>query len=175
MSKKSVKSKAKPARKFSRWIRLYHDVLNDPKIGRLSSHDAWGWVRTLLVADMKEDGSLPPVADLAYLLRMSIDDASALVDRLIDLGLIDIAQRSPLVLRPHNWEHRQFKWDDADPTAAERMKRMRSKRNEQACYGRVTEICSESVSESVSVDREYSSHEEEFDTVEVHDTREVLS
>lgn len=155
-SKPRVKLKAVTPR-YSRWIRKYTEVLNDSKVCNLTDAQYRVWDYLLLIAGTAPDGALPQIDVIAFLIRKSHRDTSRAVDELIDLGLIDLVPsgdgRGP-VLKPHNWDARQFTSD----TSIMRMRRLREKRKKKGVTGRnktrdVTGdgICSESVS-SVSQD-----------------------
>jgi len=156
ISKKSGQSKTKHTKESS-WIRLYRNILTNYRIGNLSPQTGWGWVRLLLIAD-QNNGLLPPIAGIAYHLRMSQTDAKNLVEELIELGLLDVVQTGDEPsLKPHDWDRWQYRWDGKDRTVKERVKRHREKvRNghvtveERSCNGRVTVFPSVSVSASVS-------------------------
>ena len=140
--------------KYSRWIRKYTEVLWDPKIAELSDADYVAWDKLLLMAGMDQTGQghLPPIRDIAYFLRRTPNDAQKVVDHFIDCGLIDILERAGdrLVLTPHNWAGRQFRWDSADHSATERKRRSRARQKlavtgvSRSGHGHVTEISSES-------------------------------
>ncbi len=104
-----------------RWLRLYDELLNDPKVQRLEPSLFKALINLWCLAS-KHDGKLPEPADITFALRLSNEaDATALTDELLGLGLLDLGEDG--VLRPHNWESRQFK-SDRDKSA----ERMRNKR-----------------------------------------------
>jgi hypothetical protein len=119
------------------WFRLYHEFITDPLIRMLAFEDQRHFVATLC---LKASGALDkpyPSADIrqrviASLLglseeRLMASEPSALDaarQRLQRLGLIDENWQ------PINWDKRQFISDRIDPTAAERMRRYRNKRNQ---------------------------------------------
>lgn len=106
---------------MSRWFRLYgHDVLNDPKVQRLSPPLFKAWINILCAAS-ENAGIVPERADLAFLLRKSEEAVCNDVDALVSVGLLDEAEG---VTRPHNWDGRQFKADVSN----ERVKRHRERR-----------------------------------------------
>ena len=60
------------------WIKLYHEVLHDPKMGRLSDRHWRRAVELMLMAgETDETGVLPPVADMAWTLRTSEEELLA--------------------------------------------------------------------------------------------------
>lgn len=103
---------------MTRWFRLYDDVLNDPKVQRLSGDTFKFWVNMLCIAS-KNGGVLPGIEDMAFALRVSNDVCTSLIDELKTCGLIDGGKR----LVPHGWEKRQYKSD----TSTDRVKRFRER------------------------------------------------
>lgn len=92
------------------WFRFYNDVINDPKVQMLPKALRWAWVELLCLAS-KSDGLLPPVQEIAFAARSSVNDAQADLDALILAGLIDI--RPDGRLTPHNWAKRQYVSDSS--------------------------------------------------------------
>ena len=103
---------------MTRWFRLYDDVLNDPKVQRLSGESFKFWINMLCIAS-KNGGVLPSIEDMAFALRVSNDFCTSLIDDLKTCGLIDGSKR----LVPHGWEKRQYKSD----TSTDRVKRFRER------------------------------------------------
>lgn len=127
MSQRTRKVNSGPfAARYSRWIRKYTEVLNDPKIGMLSDAQYRVWDSVLLIAGTSPDGTLPNIEAIAFLLRKSETDTRRIIDELIDRGLIDIVAQADAFgkLRPHNWLARQFTSDGS----ALRMRRLRERR-----------------------------------------------
>ncbi len=54
------------------WIKLYHEILRDPKMGQLDDHT---WRRTielfLIAGEFNDSERLPPIPDTVWLLRTS--------------------------------------------------------------------------------------------------------
>lgn len=96
--------------KGNSWFRFYNDVINDPKVQLLPKALRWSWVELLCLAS-KSDGVLPPIEQIAFSARASINDAQSDIDALILAGLIDITPNGKLV--PHNWAERQFASDSS--------------------------------------------------------------
>jgi hypothetical protein len=101
-----------------RWFRLYDDVLNDPKVQRLSGETFKLWINVLCIAS-KHGGVLPKLDDLAFQLRLPALVCKTEIDTLKSAGLIDGDKN----LKPHGWEKRQYKSD----TSTERVKRFRER------------------------------------------------
>jgi hypothetical protein len=105
---------------MSRWFRFEDDdALNNPKLLRLSDRMFRIWVGLLCVAS-KNGGRLPPMEDIALMLRQPPERMAEALVSLVGAGLID---RDEHGLSPHRWEERQYKSD----SSAERMRRHRKK------------------------------------------------
>jgi len=104
------------------WIKLYTEILHDPKMGQMSEHL---WKRTmetfLLAGEENKDGMLPSLADMAWTLRV---DAEQLETDLIEL------QHLGILVFDNGWIVRKFaeRQAPADPTAADRMRRYRERK-----------------------------------------------
>lgn len=113
------------------WFRFYSDVVNDPKVQRLSPPLFKTWVNLLCLA-AERDGQLPSIDDMAFQLRLSVHEAQQQIDDLILAGLVDIQPDKSL--SPHNWNLRQFKSD----TSADRTRKYRENKKEKPCDVTVT-------------------------------------
>ncbi len=140
---------------YSRWFRVYDEIIDDIKVQSLPPHLFKTWINLLALAS-KNGGTIPHVGAIAFRLRMSPQDATNALDELIHLGLIDIAPDGSW--RPHNWLTRQYRADNADdPTNAERQRkwrgqnRLRKNTRNGPHNGSVTQNASVSVSESVLI------------------------
>lgn len=109
---------------MSRWFRFYEGALDDPKVQTLPADDFKSWVNILCVA-CRNDGILPSVDALAFMLRMESNACRTLVERLVNAGLIDRMNGGPNGSRhaPHGWNKRQYKSD----TSTKRVKRFRER------------------------------------------------
>lgn len=101
-----------------RWFRFYDDALNDPKVQRLSGDDFKSWVNILCLAS-KHGGSVPPLADTAFVLRMPEPQVAKVIGRLAAQGLLDDVDGE---YRPHNWAARQYASDQSN----QRVKKLRN-------------------------------------------------
>jgi len=99
------------------WIKLYLEIMDDAKMGRLSDHL---WRRTveffLLAGENDKDGLLPPVDDMAWRLRTSADDLT------MDLNAMRGVVVEPT---PEGWFVTKFK-DRQYSESYERVKRYRN-------------------------------------------------
>lgn len=103
---------------MSRWFRFYDDAINDPKILKLSDSLHRVWIGILCAAS-KNSGELPALEDLALVVRMKPEKLKAALENLTKSGLIDEVEA---VLKPHNWDKRQYKSD----VSTGRVKRFRN-------------------------------------------------
>src|SRR5262245_33790341 len=90
------------------WLRLYTDLLNDPKVQRLAPEHFKGWVNLLCLAK-EHDGLLPSIEDIAFRLRTSDAEAEELIEILKRRGLLDEAGGD---LTPHNWATWQYETEE---------------------------------------------------------------
>ena len=104
---------------MSRWFRMYDELLDDPKVQRLSGDDFKAWVNILCLASRNE-GALPPVQDIAFALRLDARKAAAMFDRLQSAGLIVAVDDA---FMPNKWNARQYKSD----VSTDRVKRFRER------------------------------------------------
>lgn len=93
-----------------RWFRMYDDVLDDPKVQRLTPSLFKSWVNLLCLASKSEvNGSLPGVAEIAFRLRLTEAQARKTLAELRAAGLLDETETG---VTPHNWGIRQRQSDD---------------------------------------------------------------
>jgi hypothetical protein len=111
------------AKTMNRWFRFYNDVINDPKLLRLSDRQYRFWVGLLCIAS-KNDGELTSIDDMSIMLRTSPGTLTTVIQTLITARLLD---EEGGTLKPHNWDKRQYKSDAVDPTAPQRMRRLRER------------------------------------------------
>lgn len=103
------------------WLRLYSDLLNKRKVQTLEPGLFRSWINLLCLANgNKPRGHLPPIEDIAFALRMSVDRARDEIKELTTAGLIDDTKDGR---RPHNWDARQYATDNS----TERVNRLRSR------------------------------------------------
>jgi hypothetical protein len=103
------------------WIKLYHEILDDPKMGRLPDRL---WRRAielfLLAGEMHNNGDLPSAVDMAWKLRTSKDE---LMEDLLALGKVGIVTLNDNCWHVVNFSKRQAAVDNAQ--------RQRQYRNKQ--------------------------------------------
>jgi hypothetical protein len=105
---------------MSRWFRVYDNLVEDPKVQRLSDSLFRGLVN-LWCLTSQGDGLLPTIGDIAFKLRIKPAQAQKLLSDLRNAGLIVDDETGT---HPHNWNGRQFKSDVSN----ERVKRHRERK-----------------------------------------------
>jgi hypothetical protein len=106
------------------WLRLYDEVLDNPKVQRLSDNMFRHWIGLLCLANRGNPrGRIPHnLHDIAYSLRLSPSKTRRVLDELVEKGLLVYEQNSEHIM-PRNWDERQKKSD----SSAERVARHRAK------------------------------------------------
>lgn len=121
----------------SYWLRLYTELLNSPKIQRMEPELFKAWVNLLCIAKDHDDaGGLPPLQDIAFLLRVSDEKAESILGKLMRQGLVDNDDGEYAM---HDWADHQYD-SDTDPTATERKRRQRERYKENRVDCDVTEM-----------------------------------
>lgn len=139
-----------------RWLRLYDDTINDPKVLKLPEATRWHWVAMLCIAS-KNEGALPPLDDVAIQLRVTTGKATEIMAALVKAGLLDKTETG---FTPHNWNGRQYKSD----VSTERVKRFRNgKRNVSETVSETSSSVSVSVSVSDSVSKSSKKETSDFE------------
>jgi hypothetical protein len=143
---------------MARWFRSHAEKLDNPKVQRLSDAHYRAWDSLLCVA-CKYDGLLPPLGDIAFLLRRSEPETAELLEALMRAGLFVETEGG---IAPHDWSEWQYQAD----LSTERVKRYRKRqRNVSASVScNVSETASESESEA---DTEQSSEAKASDAPDV--------
>lgn len=71
------------------WIKLYHEILDDPKMGRLPAALFRRTIELFLMAgDYDREGQLPPPADIAWRLRVPEDILRAQMEALREVEIL---------------------------------------------------------------------------------------
>lgn len=103
------------------WWRAYDEAADDPKLQRLPADLFRSWFNLVCIAS-RNNGVLPPLADIAFGLRKTEKEAKRALDALIEAGLFDVSET---VIEPHNWSGRQYKSD----VSTGRVRSFRKRRN----------------------------------------------
>jgi hypothetical protein len=110
------------------WFKFHHDALNDPKVQRLPGDLFKAWVNLLCLASQQPArGSLPPVEDCAFALRLDVLAMADLANQLANAGLLE---QEPGGYSIHNWNGRQYdKPSDAPERVSERVRKHRERKS----------------------------------------------
>lgn len=103
----------------SRWWRAYEEAVDDPKLIMLSDRAHRAWFNLMCVTSAN-GGTLPDVKIIAIKLRLTLAKTQTVVAEIKSAGLLD---ETDGVLRPHNWDGRQFKSD----VSTDRVKQFRKR------------------------------------------------
>ena len=102
------------------WIKLYHEILDDPKMGRLPDRLWRRVIELFLIAgDYDQEGALPNVGDMAWRLRATDEELLSDLDELEQFGIVSLNGAIHVVT---NFAKRQAAASDA-----ERMRRYRDR------------------------------------------------
>ena len=108
-----------------KWLRLYSEVLDDPKVQQLHPAMFKHWINLLCLASQTDDGGhLPDEEAIAFRLRVRKSELRKIIDTLCAAGLLDRCENSTTLvqLSVHKWSERQRKSDDV----AQRVARYRA-------------------------------------------------
>jgi hypothetical protein len=73
------------------WIKLYHEILDDPKMGRLSDALFRRTIELFLIAgDLNLQGLLPSPADIAWRLRVPEGELEPQMQALRAVGILSL-------------------------------------------------------------------------------------
>lgn len=95
------------------WIKLYTEILKDPKMGRLTDGQFRACINLFALAgEYDQEGTLPSVADMSWTLRM---DEAELLDNLNELAKVGIVRCINDTWLVCKWQERQAKAPSAAP------------------------------------------------------------
>ena len=111
------------------WMKLYHETLNDPKMGTMSDHLYRRTIELFLLAGQEDrNGLLPPLTQIAWALRTTVNDATLCLQELSELGIITKNQDGTFMVT--NFSKRQ----DSNLSNSERVARSREKAKREERY-----------------------------------------
>ncbi len=109
------------------WIKLYHEILDDPKMGRLTDRLFRRTMQVFLMAgDYDADGVLPPTEDMAWRLRMGIDE--------LETDLADLASTGIVQKKDDRWLVTKFATRQAASTGTERWRQWKGRQQRENYY-----------------------------------------
>lgn len=157
------------------WIKLYTEVLHDPKMGRLTDRQYRTCINLFLLAgQIDQDGALPQLDDIAYHLRTDTASLSADAMALAAVGILTQEGDDWTVTR---FAERQARNQSETPEQVKRRVTEYRQRKAQACNGDVT-ACNVSVTACNDIEekREEKKREEgEREDVTPHVTADVTA
>lgn len=107
------------------WIKLYHEILQDPKMGRLPDNL---WRRAielfLMAGEVDDQGKLPSVGDMAWQLRLTEETLEDDLTRLESVGI--------LTKSPDGWVVTNFAKRQAPTETIDRVRQFRERQKKQA-------------------------------------------
>ena len=113
------------------WLKLYIEILDDPKMATMPDRV---WRRTielfLVAKKLNKDGHLPETRQITWLLRMS--------DEELDHDMIQIASTGIIVQELGGWFIPNFVKRQAAVGGAERVAQFRKREQKQEYYDNVT-------------------------------------
>jgi hypothetical protein len=144
------------------WIRVYTELLHDPKMRRLTTIQKWIWVGMMLMAgDAPERGKLKIAdglpftnADLSAALDLDLTndeygEMEIALEKFTELKMIEIDESGTIIIR--NFEKRQYDSPSDHPAAvAKRVKRHREKK----CNEVVTKCNARDTDKDTDTDKE---------------------
>ena len=108
-----------------KWFRLYHEILDDPKIGTLTDEQHRLWIEILCLASMARDSgdTKLTVSETEWKLRRNIN---ATLQELLHRGIVTLQKRfdGQETIYVPKWNTRQFQSDNV----TERVNKFREKR-----------------------------------------------
>lgn len=100
------------------WIKLYHEMLEDPKVGRLTDSQYRTMIECFLLAGRENlEGALPAVEDIAWQLRKDLEQLKSDFAALAAAGILTETAQGWVVT---NYTKRQTKISNADKQKAYR-------------------------------------------------------
>lgn len=131
------------------WIKLYHEILRDRKMVTMDDHLWRRCIECFLMAgDYDQSGALPPLADMAFELRVSEERLETDLNELMSVGILDVEDGGYIV--------RQFAKRQATMPKAEYNRRRRNNEQSQEHYEdryqSVTNGNTEKIREDIDID-----------------------
>jgi hypothetical protein len=105
------------------WFRFHHSALNNRKVQQLKPELFKAWINIMCIGSANENRwQVPELDDVAFALRVSLEDATGYVEELISRRLLD---RDDEGIWIHDWSDWQAESDDV----ASRVRKHRNTRN----------------------------------------------
>lgn len=133
-----------------KWFRIYHDLVDDPKVQRLPGETFKFWINLLCLASRSDErGSVNMKAeDIAFALRMDDDVVADMLADLLERGLV---HENEDMLEIHNWHGRQYESDSSTERVRKHREAKQGRNAPETLQKRSRNVTSSvSVSESAS-------------------------
>ena len=118
------------------WLRLYHSTLNSKKCQGLPAREFKFWINCLLVASQNDPrGALPPVEELAFLLRLR---APFVLHSLTACERAGLVENKNGHWEMHDWDAHQFESDDINQRVRKFRDKKRNVSGNVTCNAHVT-------------------------------------
>ena len=138
------------------WIKLYHEILDDPKMGRLPDHLWRRCIELFLIAgDFHKEGHLPELSDMAWRLRSTDEEVT---ETLNALAAEDIVCQNDT-----GWIVSHFAARQAAVPGKKRIEQWRDSQRKDTYYGNERATTTQRVSNEVVTNR-YADTDTEVDT-----------
>jgi DNA-binding transcriptional regulator YhcF (GntR family) len=113
------------------WIKLYHEILDDHKMGMLPDHLYRRVIEIFLLAGEKDEGGLlPSIEAMSWRLRTKPEE--------LEKDFVELAEKNIVNKRNGNWIVTKFAERQAPMDKAEYMRRKREQEKIDEYYGDVT-------------------------------------
>lgn len=114
------------------WIKLYHEIIDDPKMALLPDRQWRLIIELFLLAGRNDDdGSLPPTAHIAWMLRRQESEIESDMNELKKTGIVEQTETG--------WVIPKFSERQSASTNAERGKRYREAKQKEQYYATESE------------------------------------
>ena len=119
------------------WVRLWNEILDKPKIMKLSPQLFRYWSLLLCIAQRHDRlGALPDACDLAFALRVTEQDVTDAIGELVKAKLLE---KTASCYKVHDWTH----WQSLGKTDAERKRTSRQRKRDKSRDTCVTDSVTE--------------------------------
>lgn len=106
------------------WLRLWHSFLDSVKVQSVTEALRARYVNLLCVAcKADQNGKLPDICQVAFMIRLSVEETQQTLDALVSAKLIDRRAKAYWI---HDWDH----WQYGRSKAAEKQARYRNNKKQ---------------------------------------------
>ena len=155
------------------WIKLYHEILTDPKMGRMSDKLFRRTIELFLIAGKEDnDGILPSIEDISWILRTSDKEIQKTIE---DLEALNIVKRDGgVTVVTHFCDRQNTQLSDAERQAKSRANKKLSQSNCDTSHTDVTEGC-DTCHKKVTLDKDKEEDKEIDKDINTHTNVCVLT